>query len=177
MYQTITSYASVGKLASTHGLDGNITFIHRLKGTDIFKKVKFIFIELQPESYIPFELIATKRLSDTEAIVRLDGIDSIEKAKKIVGKNIYLPSETHYQLQPEELTMDFKDFALYNQQDKLIGNIIEVIEYPQQLIASVALPNNNEALIPIVEQHIIRIDVLKKSLTLHIPEGLIEIYQ
>lgn len=175
-YQTIDTFSQIGKLAATHGLEGNIAFVHRLKGKKLFQNLPFVFIELKNKSYIPFRIVSSKVLSETDAIVRFEGIDTVEKAKKIAGKHIFLPTEAYDRLQPAEQTLDFKGFVLYDQYDKKTGVVESVTEYPGQLMANVILTNGKEALIPIVEQHIINIDGRKKELTLQIPDGLIEIY-
>jgi len=176
MYQTIESFSQIGRLSSTHGLDGSIALVHRLKGKKPFQQLPFVFIELRNKSYIPFRVTSARVLSETDAIIRLEGIDTIEQAKRIAGKNVFLPSGEYDRLQPAEQTLDFKGFVLYDQYDKRTGVVDSVIEYPGQLIANVILVNGNEALVPIVEQHIINIDARKKELTLHIPDGLIDIY-
>lgn len=175
-YQTINAFSQIGKLSSTHGLEGNIILVHKLKGKKILQQLPFVFIELQNKSYIPFRIVANRVLSETDAIVRFENVDTVEEAKKLAGRLLFIPTEVYDRLQPADQTMDFKGFVLYDQYDKKTGVVESVMEYPGQLMANVILNNGKEALIPIVEQHIINIDGRKKELTLQIPDGLIDIY-
>jgi 16S rRNA processing protein RimM len=176
MYQTSDSFTEIGKLSSTHGLDGFLNIHHKLKGKQPFKNIKFLFVELKKQSYIPFKIEQIKIFSEDDAIVKLESIENVEQAKQIAGKKIYLPTDLYEKIQPKELTMDFKGFILYNQYDQKVGIIEDIFESPGQLLASVILANGNEALVPLVEQWILHINISKKELTLTIPEGLIEVY-
>lgn len=176
MYQTLDHFSKIGRISSTHGLDGRLHIVHHLKGKQVFKKIPFIFIEIRNQNYIPYKLTSIISSTETDSIITLDGIDTIEKAKLITGKSIYLPTPQYDTLQPKEVTLDFSGFTLYNQYDRKVGHIASIFESPGQLLAAITLENGNEALVPLVEQFILSINAAKKEVTLNIPEGLIEIY-
>lgn len=168
-------YTYIGKVHTTHGLNGHVNASHKLKGKNIFKKLKHIFIEVRPESYIPYFIEECIIASDSEVILLLDETYNPEDARTIVGKNFYIENALYDQLQPKEVTMDFAGFTVYNQDDKKIGIITEINEMPGQLLASVDV-EGIEAMIPLVEQHILSININKKEITLQIPDGLLEVY-
>ncbi|MEJ7680633.1 MAG: hypothetical protein WKG06_22820 [Segetibacter sp.] len=56
-----------------------------------------------------------------------------------------------------------------------IGEIIEVIEQPLQVLCKI-MYNGNEALIPIHEESLKKIDKKEKQVHVNLPEGLLEIY-
>lgn len=176
MYQTIQAFKQIGKLSSTHGLDGAIHLTHHLKGKKVLKKLAFIFIEIKTQSYIPYALTSCSEQDETSAIIYLEDVNTVEAAKLLAGKGVFIPEAEYTQVQPQEVTMDFAGFTVYDHHDKRVGSIEEITEYPGQLMASILLDNGNEALIPLVEQHIININTTQKTLTLRIPDGLIDIY-
>ncbi len=168
-------YSYIGKLGSTHGLHGQLHIQHQLKGKNTFKKLKHIFIELKPESYIPYFIEQCNILGEEEAVVQLDETDSLETAKLLVGKNIYIETDLFQKLQPAELTMNFSGFKLYDAQNSLIGTIETVIEMPSQLLAQLFI-KDQEVLIPIIEHMILDINMQQKSLKIAIPDGLLDVY-
>jgi 16S rRNA processing protein RimM len=56
-----------------------------------------------------------------------------------------------------------------------LGEIIEVIEQPHQILCTI-LYNGNEALIPVHEASLIKIDKKNRKVYVDIPEGLLDIY-
>jgi 16S rRNA processing protein RimM len=57
----------------------------------------------------------------------------------------------------------------------ILGNIVEIMDYPGQLIARVIV-DEKEVLFPLNEDFIMKLDVVAKSITLRLPEGLLDIY-
>ncbi len=59
--------------------------------------------------------------------------------------------------------------------EKDLGEILEVIEQPQQILCRLEI-SEKEVLIPINEQTLEKIDHAGKKLLLNLPEGLLEVY-
>ena len=68
-----------------------------------------------------------------------------------------------------------KGFSMHDQDDQLIGKVIDVVSMPQQELASVALSDGNEILIPLHKSLIVGIDPDQMIVQLEIAEGLIDI--
>ncbi len=56
-----------------------------------------------------------------------------------------------------------------------LGEVIEVIEQPMQLLCKI-MYKEVEALIPIHEESLVKIDKKKKQVHVALPEGLLDIY-
>jgi 16S rRNA processing protein RimM len=61
------------------------------------------------------------------------------------------------------------------EENKSLGKILEVIEQPHQLLCRIDL-NGKEALIPLHEETIIKLDKKKQQVIVSLPPGLLEIY-
>jgi 16S rRNA processing protein RimM len=57
-----------------------------------------------------------------------------------------------------------------------LGEILEVIEQPHQILCSILL-NNKEALIPIHEDSLEKIDKKNRQVFVKLPDGLLDIYR
>lgn len=65
-------------------------------------------------------------------------------------------------------------YTIIDQQQQL-GEILELIEQPQQLLCRIEI-NNQEALIPLHEDTLKKIDHKKRQVHVQLPEGLLDIY-
>jgi 16S rRNA processing protein RimM len=57
-----------------------------------------------------------------------------------------------------------------------LGEILEVIEQPHQLLCRI-LHNNKEALIPVHEGSLEKIDKKNRKVLVNLPEGLLDIFE
>ena len=64
---------------------------------------------------------------------------------------------------------------MVNDDDEL-GEVIEVIEQPHQVLCKIML-ENKEALIPVHEDSLKKIDKKNKKLFVNLPDGLLDIYR
>jgi 16S rRNA processing protein RimM len=62
------------------------------------------------------------------------------------------------------------------EKEKVLGKVIEVIEQPHQVLCRIDF-NGKEALIPLHEGTIVKVDKKKLQVIVELPEGLLEIYQ
>ncbi|HEU4607324.1 MAG TPA: 16S rRNA processing protein RimM, partial [Chitinophagaceae bacterium] len=84
------SYQYIGKISGTHGLEGRVVLKHNLEDKGIWNKLPHLFVELHRESYIPYFIEERKVLNHNEVLLKLDEVDSVEQARLLNGKNIYL---------------------------------------------------------------------------------------
>ena len=66
-------------------------------------------------------------------------------------------------------------FILINEEEDL-GEILEIIEQPHQVLCKILL-NGKEALIPIHEEFLDKIDKKNRKVYVTLPDGLLEIYK
>ena len=70
---------------------------------------------------------------------------------------------------------DLKGFTAVDENEGELGEITAIHEYPQQLIAAVTY-KGCEVLFPLNEEIIKGIDVVKETVLIDLPEGLLDIY-
>lgn len=79
-------YLEVGKLNNTHGVKGELKLQLWCDGIDYLKQFKVLYLDDKGEK--PLNLISVRPQKDL-AIVKFEGIDTIEKAQEIKGKVLY----------------------------------------------------------------------------------------
>jgi 16S rRNA processing protein RimM len=169
------SYSNIGKITASHGLDGKVVLKHNLDAKSAFQKIRHIFIELQRESYIPYFIEAQKKINHEEILLALDEIDSVELARTLTGKNVYLEDAVFNLLKPKAVSTGMVGFMVVDKELGPIGSIEELYETPGQVLATV-IYKEKEVMIPLVDGTILSVDGAKKTITVNLPEGLLDIY-
>ncbi len=169
------AYNNIGKIASAHGLDGRVVLRHNLEGKDIWNKLPHIFIEVRRESYIPYFIEEKKVIAHDEVLLKLDEIDSVELAKTLSGKNVYLEEEVFKKLKPNAVSTSMVGFSISDKDAGMLGVIEDIFETPGQVLATIKY-KGKEVMIPLVDATISSIDGSRKIIYVHLPEGLLDVY-
>jgi len=171
----MSEYTSIGKIVAGFGLQGELILQHALgKKTDL-KKTLVIFIEEIKGSYIPWFIVSSKARTDDEMLLKVEGVDSKEAAKRLVQKKVWLKTEDFRKLAGKSSPIALIGYTLINE-DENLGAIGEVIEQPHQVLLRITL-NGNEALIPLHEETLDNIDHKKQEVHVTLPDGLLDIYR
>ncbi|MCW3461841.1 ribosome maturation factor RimM [Chitinophaga nivalis] len=171
----MSNYFSIGKLASAHGLQGDLLLRHSLGKRSALKGVTVIFLEERKNSFIPY-FVENVTVKDSEHVyIKLEGVDSKEAAHKLMPGQVYLQEEDFKQQTASSAPLAMLGFAVEDKQHGLLGNIEEVIEMPMQVLIKVFI-KGKEALLPVNEQSLIKVDKKNQVVYLDLPDGLIELY-
>ena len=175
LVNVMTNYCSIGKIAATFGYKGELILRHHLGKKSSLKGLETIFVEERKDELLPHFLVQTKIKNDEEIYITLEGITSKESAQRLVQKQVWLIEEEFHKYAGKSAPISYLGYHIVdNGQD--IGEVLEVIEQPHQLLCRIDL-NGKEALIPIHEETLLKIDKRKKLLLVDLPDGLLEIFQ
>ena len=167
-------YFKIGKLVATFGLKGELILKHSLGKKTSLKGLETLFIEEVKDSFLPYFIQSTSIKSEDEIFIKLDGLDTKETAKKLMAKEAWLSEEDFKKYAAKSSPISMLGYNLINEGEDL-GKIIEVIEQPHQLLCAI-LFNGKEALIPIHEQSLKKIDKKNQKVHVILPDGLLDIY-
>lgn len=167
-------YFKVGKLAASHGLKGHLVLQHSLGKKTSLKGLETIFIEEGKDNLMPYFIREAKIKSDEEVYVSLETIETKEQARKLTPKDVWVTADDFKKFASSSSPIAFLGFTLFNENKKL-GEILEVIEQPHQLLCTILI-NNREVLIPVHQESLNKVDKKKKEVHVTLPEGLLDIY-
>ncbi|MHB8261396.1 MAG: ribosome maturation factor RimM [Bacteroidia bacterium] len=160
----------IGKLTRVHGLKGAIV----VSGDNLYnieiKKNDFLFIEIN-NIPTPF-FISEVNMIGKNLVLAFDGIKTIDKAKALIGKEVYA-DEKNISLKKSKTT----SLQGYDLVDKLKGNmgkITELIALPKQQLISVQI-EGEETLLPYTDEFVKRVDHKTKTVYYCAPDGLFDI--
>lgn len=167
-------YFSIGKIVATHGLTGEVVLQHALgKKTDL-KGLQTIFIEERKDSFLPYFIENTSTKNAEEVYVKLEGFNTKESARRITQKEVWLLKADFDKYAGKSSPISLLGYMMINEGQE-IGEVIEVIEQPLQVLCKI-MYQGNEALIPIHEESLEKIDKKKKQVFVNLPDGLLDIY-
>lgn len=163
-----------GKVIKTHGIKGEISIRIDADDPNHYREIQLLLIELG-KKLIPFFPQFIK-INTNKAYVKLQDVDSIEKAAELAGADIYLPLELLPKLRGNKFYFhEVPGFKVHDDEFGPVGLIEKVLEYPSQSVFQV-IRENKEILIPIHDEIILKVDRKAKIIFVKAPEGLIEMY-
>ncbi|HZH99935.1 MAG TPA: ribosome maturation factor RimM [Flavisolibacter sp.] len=170
----MTEYFKIGKLVSAFGLKGELILKHNLGKKTSLKGLQAIFVEERKESFIPYFIESTRIKTEDEIYIQLEGVNVREVAVKLTQKEIWLPEADFKKFSAKSSPISLLGYTIV-EEGKELGKILEVIEQPHQLLCRIEV-QGKEALIPLHEETILKIDKKKQQVIVELPEGLLEIY-
>lgn len=167
-------YYSIGKIAATHGLTGEVVLQHALGKKTDFKGLQTIFVEERKGSFLPYFVESASAKNETEIYIKLEGFSTKESARRLSQKEVWLLKADFDTFAAKTSPISLLGFMMINE-GKEIGEVIEVIEQPMQVLCKI-IYKGYEALIPIHQESLKKIDQKKKQVFVDLPEGLLDIY-
>lgn len=164
----------VGKIAATHGLGGGVILTHNTGKKAWLKVGDVLFVALRKDSYIPHFVANIKSATAHEIIVHLEETDAVEAARKLVGKEVFVREELLTKAAVESPLL-WIGFEVIDQSAGSLGAIEDIYQTAQQWLAAIRI-NGKEALLPLIEQTLQRVDIKKRQVFVNMPDGLLEVY-
>jgi 16S rRNA processing protein RimM len=169
------NYFKIGKLAATHGIHGQLILEHSLGKKTSLKGLETIFIEETKDTFLPYFIDSTKIKNDKETLISIEGISSKEAAHFLIKKEVWLDENDFKKFAAGAAPISLLGFMVVNDGVEL-AEVIEVIEQPHQVLCKIML-ENKEALIPVHEDSLEKIDKKNRKLFVNLPDGLLDIYK
>jgi len=162
----------VGFIQKPHGIHGELVIRFQEEYYETLEEYPTLFLEID-NLLVPY-FIAEEGLrfkSGESVITQLDWVDTDKKAKNLCGLSVYVGEEDVIELEGEMAPHELVGFQLYDETLGHIGEINDVHDYSGNLLLSVDY-QGKEALVPLNENLIVRVDEDLREIELRIPKGL-----
>ena len=165
----------LGLITKTHGLKGFVTVYIESDNPQDYYNLESVFLEHR-EELIPFFIEDFKESNSPEKIqVKFEDVDSIEDAQEIIKSKIYLPLDWLPELRGDKFYYhEVIGFELNDTESGKSGKIENILGNMGKDYFSVDI-NNELVLIPIEDSFNITVDRAKETITVDLPEGLLDI--
>lgn len=161
----------IGIFNKPHGIHGELSFTFT---DDIFDRVEAEYlICLLDGILVPFFLEEYRFRSDSTALVKLEGVDTAERARMFTNIEVYFPTKDAEAAEPTDLSWDF--FVGFRIEEVHRGELGEVTDVDTTTINTLFVVDHHgeELLIPAQEDFIVGIDQKQRVITVDLPEGLL----
>jgi len=160
----------IGKLGKTHGVKGEISFLF---DDDVFDRVDADYLILKVDGiFVPFFLEEYRFRSDANAIVKFEDIDTQERAKELTGCEVYFPREL---ADNDDDSISWAAIVGFDIIEAESGSKIGRIASVDDATLNILFCLEDGRLIPASEDLITAIDQQARSITMHLPAGLLDL--
>ena len=162
----------IGQLTKPHGIKGEVAFSFT---DDIFDRTDECdyLVCLMDGIMVPFFMEEYHFKSDTVALVKFEGVDTAEQARRFTNIEVYYP--TRYAEESDELSWSyFVGFRIEDEHLGLLGEVEEIDETTINTLFVIRRPDGEELLIPAQEAFITDMDHKQRIIRMDLPEGMVE---
>lgn len=132
-----------------------------------------VFIQLQGGP-VPFFVEECSQASHDILLMKIEDVDTIEQADKLVGTEVFIESKKFDGIETEA-TEGLVGYAVTDLEKGAIGTVAGVMETAQHPIIEVEF-EDKMILIPWVKEIVKEIDDKAKTILVEAPDGLIDLY-
>ena len=159
----------IGRLGKVHGVKGELSFMF---DDDVFDRVDADYLVLDVDGIlVPFFIEEYRFRSDSTALMKFEGIDTQERARELTNCDVFFPRALA-EADDEQLSWSY--FAGFNMIDATTGKSVGTIASVDDTTMNILFELEDGTLIPAAEELIKKIDQKKKTITIAIPEGLLQ---
>lgn len=164
---------SIGKFTGVFGLKGELVLRHALGSTEL-EGLSKILVKDKTGSLLPWFVESTRLKNDEEVYLKLEDISTPEAARPLLQKEVWLSEDDFKQYANKTAPISLLGYTIKDGKQAL-GKILEIIEQPHQVLCRLAI-HGKEVYIPLHEESLKKVDHKYKSITVKLPEGLLDIY-
>ncbi|MBQ8989047.1 MAG: 16S rRNA processing protein RimM [Prevotella sp.] len=160
----------IGRLGKAHGIKGEVSLLFE---DDVFDRVDADYLILDIDGIlVPFFIEEYRFRSDSNALMKFEGIDSQERARELTGCDVYFPREL---TDEESEHISWAEVIGYKLVDANTGSEVGTIASVDDTTINTLFELEDGRLIPASEDLILAIDAKKHEIEIKLPEGILEL--
>ena len=160
----------IGKLGKAHGIKGEISFLF---DDDVFDRMDADYLVLDIDGIlVPFFIEEYRFKTDSNALMKFEGIDSQEQARDLTGCDVFFPRDM---VNEEEGDISWASLVGFDLVDAETGKTIGKISSIDDTTINILFELEDGKLIPASEELITDVDTKKQQIIINLPEGILEL--
>ena len=164
----------VGTITSTHGVRGEVKVFPTTDDVRRFKKLKEVFLDTGKEM-ITLEIESVKFFKQF-VILQFKGIDTLNDVEKYRSKNLFVGRQNAVKLSKDEYFIaDLIGLSVYTDEEKLLGELTDVIQTGANDVYVVTLAEGRDVLLPAIKECILYVDISLRQMKVHVMDGLLDL--
>lgn len=160
----------IGRLGKAHGIKGEISFLF---DDDVFDRVDADYLILDIDSIlVPFFIEEYRFKTDSNALMKFEGIDSQEQARDLTGCDVFFPREL---TEEEEGDISWASLVGFDLVDAQTETVVGKIASIDDATINILFELEDGKLIPASEELITNVDTKQHQIIIQLPEGILEL--
>lgn len=162
----------IGRLGKAHGIHGEVTFQF---DDDVFDRMDADYLVIEVDGIlVPFFIEEYRFRSDSVALLKLEGVDSQERARELTNCDVFFPRHLA-ETDDDETLLSYSFLVGFTIIDAATGRRIGVVDSVEESTMNILFCLQDDTLIPAAEELIENIDSEKREIVLRLPEGLLDL--
>ncbi len=162
----------VGVITSTHGVRGEVKVFPTTDDMRRFKRLKEVILDTGREK-LNLEIEGVKFFKQF-VILKFKGIDNINDVEKYKQKSLYVTRQNAVRLSKDEYYIaDLMGLQVINEEEEVIGVLQDIMETGANDVYIIQMKDGRELLLPAIKQCVLKVDVEKGFIQVHILDGLL----
>ena len=163
----------VGVISSTHGVRGEVKVFPTTDDMTRFKKLKEVILVTEKTEKVL--KITSVKFFKQFAILKFDGIDTLNDVEIYKGASLFVDRKNAVKLEKDEYFIaDLIDLTVADENGKELGTLIDVMKTGANDVYIVKNEEGRELLFPAIKECILDIDFKKKTMSVHVMDGLLD---
>lgn len=159
----------IGRLGKAHGVKGEVSFQF---DDDVFDRTDADYLILDIDGIlVPFFIEEYRFRSDNVALMKFEDIDTQDRAQELTGCDVYFPRALADEDDAPPLTFLVGFDVIDAINGRTVGRIAAIDDSTANLLFELA----DGRLLPAADELISDIDQFGRTITMNIPEGLLEL--
>ena len=163
-------YLELGQIVSTHGVRGEMRFNPWCDSADFATKFNTLYFDAEGKQPVA---VQSARVHGNIVLLKLEGIDTMEKAQSLRQKVLYIDRES---ADLPENTWFVEDLlgckVVEDGTDTVYGSITDVQKYPANDVWTVKEPSGKVVLVPAIKDVVVSADIENKTVYIKALKGL-----
>ncbi len=166
----LKQYLEVGEIVTTHGVIGEVKIYPWVDDPAVFRRFKQLFWD--GAGIKPVKVLGVK-LTGNMPVVRLEGTDTVEAGRRLVGKLLYADRKSIPLAKGRHFVQDIIGCQVFDDvTGQCYGKVTDVTHPANCDIYTVATPEGNQVFFPAVEEFMGSVDVEAGKITVKPIEGM-----
>lgn len=150
-------FLEVGKIVSTHGLKGDVKVDPWCDDGEFLCEFEELYLDAAGKEKIK---VLSAKVHKNIVLMRLEGIDSIEKAELLRGKVLFMDRDDVELSEGEHFIQDILGLGVFDvDTNRCYGRVTDVLKTGANDVYQVTSDDGKDYLIPVIDEVICEVDV------------------
>ena len=169
------NYIESGEIVSVHGIKGEVKVYPWAEYPEFLEEFDRFYIKVNKMHYMAFDAEEV-RCHKNMVLIKFEGIDTVEQARELIGKIVYLDRD---EIELEEGTYFIEDLigckVINDETEEDIGTVQAVDNFGASDVYTILNAEGKDFMFPAVDEFLVSTDIEKNEIRIKVIEGMFSV--